>query len=82
VVLRDFSDPSGQSVTFEYRQRYLQLAPGIWESLAPDTASLVETRQWAGLHISATYPLADERWMLAALPKIDGTLQAACIDWN
>jgi hypothetical protein len=82
VVLRDFSDSFGQSYTFEYPQRYHQLSPGVWERLPPGTASLIESRHWAGLHISATFPLADERWMLAALPKIDGALHAACIDWS
>ena len=81
VVLRDFAGPAGESVSFEYVQRYRQLAPGVWESLPPDTGALVETRQWAGPRLKVTYPVADERWMLANLPKINGYLQAACGDW-
>jgi hypothetical protein len=81
-VLRRYADSAGQVYTFALTQRYRSTGPGLWARLPPLEPAPAETTTWAGRHISATYPLADQPWMAMALPQIDAYLSDACADWG
>jgi Tol biopolymer transport system component len=81
-VLRRYADSAGQVYTFALTQRYRSTGPGFWARLPPLEPNPAETTTWAGRRISVTYPLADQPWMAAALPRIDAYLSDACADWG
>jgi Tol biopolymer transport system component len=81
TLVREYVDSAGQVYRFRFTQRYFNNAPGLWQRLPPDEARLAETSVWTGRRMSVSFPVADEAWMVRALPEIDAYLEQACADW-
>jgi hypothetical protein len=81
VVQRQYADSTGAAFAFELTQRYRRLAPGLWERLPPDPASLALLTSFTGQRLNANLPVGDADTLLPVLEQADLALSRVCAEW-